>query len=135
MSALLWTLLALFALRVSGQLLVAAFGVTWLPPMERWYSGLLPYEYLLPSQIVILAGMAKICLDYTRGNGYFVQPRRFLAGPGLWFGWLYLAGMLVRYLLQQAFAPSSPVIPIFFHWVLAGFIIAVGAWHRRRLLP
>jgi hypothetical protein len=33
--ALLWTLLALFAARVAGQALVAFFGVTWLPPIER----------------------------------------------------------------------------------------------------
>jgi hypothetical protein len=129
----LWALLALFALRVAGQFLVAFFGVQWLPPMQRWYSGLMPYEYLLPSQILILALMAKICADFTRGRGFFVRPRRFFAGPWLWFGWLYLAVMLARYALQLAFRPEAAVIPIFFHWVLAAFVILVGLWHRRRL--
>jgi len=129
----LWALLALFALRVAGQFLVAFFGVQWLPPMQRWYSGLMPYEYLLPSQIVILVLMGKVCADFTRRRGFFVQPRRFFAGPWLWFGWLYLAVMLARYALQLAFRPEAPVIPIFFHWVLAAFVILVGLWHRRRL--
>ena len=129
----LWALLALFALRVLGQMLVAFFDVGWLPPMQRWYSGLMPYEYLLPSQLLILAVMAKICADFTRGRGFFVRPRRLLAGAWLWFGWVYLAVMLARYPAQLAWKPDAPVIPIFFHWVLAAFVILVGSWHRRRL--
>jgi hypothetical protein len=127
MVPLLWILLALFVLRVAGQAMVAFFGVTWLPPMERWYSGLIPYEILLPTQIAIIVLMAKICSDFTRQWGFFVQPRRFFAVYWFWFGWIYLAGMVVRFLIQ------GPTIPVFFHWVLAAFVIAVGLWHRRRL--
>jgi hypothetical protein len=127
MVPLLWTLLALFVLRVAGQAMVAFFDVQWLPPMERWYSGLVPYEILLPAQIAIIVLMAKICADFTRRWGFFVQPRRFLAVYWLWFAWIYLAGMIVRFLVQ------GPTIPVFFHWVLAAFMIAVGLWHRRRL--
>ena len=128
-------LLFLFAARVLGQALVAFFGITWLPPMERWYSGLMPYPLLLPSQIAILALMAAICIDFGRGRGFFVRPRRFFALPWLWFGWIYLAVMLLRYLLQMYLRPDGPVIPILFHWVLAAFMITVGLWHRRRLRP
>jgi hypothetical protein len=133
MIPLLWTLLALFVLRVAGQAMVAFFGVAWLPPMARWYSGLVPYELLLPAQALIIVVMAKICSDFTRGQGFFVRPRRFFAVPWLWFGWLYLAVMLLRYPVQMMVKPDGPVIPIFFHWVLAAFVIAVGLWHRRRL--
>jgi hypothetical protein len=126
-SVLLWTLLALFVLRVAGQAMVAFLGVPWLPPMQHWYSGLMPYELLLPAQLLIIALMTWICIDFTRGRGYFVQPRRFFAVPWLWFGWIYLAAMLVRFALQ------GPGIPVVFHWVLAAFVIAVGLWHRRRL--
>ena len=133
MSLALWALLTLFALRVAGQFLVAFFGVTWLPPMARWYSGLMPYAYLLPSQIAILALMAKICADFTRARGFFVQPRRFFAGPWLWFGSIYLGVMLARLPLQLFLKPDGPLIPVFFHWVLAAFVILVGVWHRRRL--
>lgn len=57
---LLWALLGLFILRVLGQAL----------------SGLMPYEVLLPSQIVLIALMAKICLDFTRGRGFFRRRLR-----------------------------------------------------------
>lgn len=135
MTGLLRLLLALFVLRVAGQALVAFFAVSWLPPMDRWYSGLMPYEYLLPSQIVIIAVMAKICIDFTRAQGFFVQPRRFFAVHWFWFGWLYLAVMLVRLPVQLLLKPQGALIPIFFHWVLAAFVILVGWHHRRRLAP
>jgi uncharacterized protein len=131
--ALLWTLLALFVLRVAGQAMVAFWGVPWLPPMERWYSSLVPYALLLPAQIALIALMAKICSDFTRRRGFFVRPRRFFAGPWFWFGWIYLAVMLLRLPIQLHLKPDGPLIPIPFHWVLAGFVIAVGSWHRRRL--
>ncbi len=41
--------------------------------------------------------------------------------------------MLARLPLQLALEPDGPLIPIFFHWVLAAFVILVGRWHRRRL--
>ena len=96
MTALVWTLFALFVLRVAGQALVAFFDVQFLPPMKAWYSGLMPYEYLLPAQLLVVALMAKICLDFTRRRGFFFQPRRLFAGPWLWFGYLYLAVMIAR---------------------------------------
>ena len=129
MVPLLWTLLALFTLRVAGQAMVAFYGVTWLPPMERWYSGLVPYPLLLPAQLLIMVLMAKTCADFTRRSGFFARPRRFFAMHWLWFGWIYLGAMILRFIIQGA------TIPVFFHWVLAAFMIAVGLWHRRRLAP
>jgi hypothetical protein len=125
---LLWCLLTLFMLRVLGQVLVAFFDVRFLPPMEAWYSGLMPYQYLLPSQLVIIGVMTKICLDFTRRDGFFFSPKRFLAGEWLWFGCVYLAAMIAR----AVFLWDHP-IPIVFHWVLAAFVITVGLSHRRRL--
>jgi len=125
---LLWALLGLFVLRVLGQGLVAFFDVKFLPPMEAWYSGLMPYPYLLPSQIALIAIMAKICLDFTRRRGFFFEPKRFLAREALRFGYVYLAAMIAR----AVFLWDHP-IPIVFHWVLAAFVITVGLSHRRRL--
>jgi hypothetical protein len=48
---LLGSLALLFLLRVVGQILVAFLGVRFLPPLEDWYSGLLPYPILLPVQL------------------------------------------------------------------------------------
>jgi hypothetical protein len=123
----LWTLLALFVLRVAGQALVAFAGVAWLPPMKHWQSGLLPYEVLLAFQVLIIGLMAWICVDFTRSRGFFVRPRHFFAVPWLCFGWIYLGAMLLRFALQ------GPTIPVLFHWVLAAFVILVGLWHRRQL--
>jgi hypothetical protein len=124
---MLWTLLGLFVLRVLGQALVAFAGVQFLPPMQAWYSGLMPYEFLLPAQILLIVLMTWICIDFTRRRGPFHAPRRLFAVYWLWFGWLYLAVMLGRFVW---FGLSIPVV---FHWVLAAFMIAVGLSHRRRL--
>jgi len=123
----LWGLLGLFVLRVLGQALVAFAGVQWLPPMQAWYSGLVPYEFLLPSQILLIVLMGWICVDFTRRRGPFYAPRRLFAVWWLWLAWLYLAGMLAR------FAWFGPSIPVVFHWILAAFMLAVGFSHRRRL--
>ena len=137
LAPLLWALLALFVLRVTSQTLVAFFDVDFLPPMQVWYSGLLPYEYLLPSQVAIIVLMTKICLEFTRGRGFFVEPGRFFSVYWLYFGYLYLAIMIARYPIQMALHPEARwfggTIPIFFHWVLAAFVISVGLYHRRRL--
>jgi hypothetical protein len=115
-------------LRVAGQALVVFLNVGWLPPIEAWYSGLMPYEYLLPSQILLIGLMTKICLDFTRERGWFYEPKRFLAVEWLWFGYLYLAAMIARAIFLWDHA-----IPIVFHWVLATFVITAGLSHRSRL--
>ncbi|HEX9706647.1 MAG TPA: hypothetical protein VGA24_03320 [Steroidobacteraceae bacterium] len=137
LAPLLWVLLGLFVLRVGGQALVAFGQVEFLPPMQEWHSGLLPYEVLLTSQIIIIVLMTKVCIDFTRGVGPLVAPRRFLAVHWLYFGYLYLATMIARYPIRLFLHPESRwfdgLIPIFFHWVLAIFVISVGLHHRNRL--
>lgn len=124
---LLWMLLALFALRVLGQFMVVTGLVPFLPPMDDWQSGLLPYPVLLASQILILGVFATVCVQFSRGKGYFVRPRQWLATP-LWIiGWIYAVGMVVRYA-----ALRRDVIPVVFHIVLASFLLVVAHHHRRR---
>jgi hypothetical protein len=125
-ATVLWSLLLLFFLRVLGQLLVVAGLAPWLPPMEAWYSGLLPYGPLLVSQGAILALYGKACLDVTRGRGYFAARRPRLGRGLLIFGALYVAAMVVRWA-----AGVGPMIPIYFHFVLAAFLLVLGAHLRR----
>lgn len=129
----LWILLGLFALRVVGQLLVALGWAPFLPPMEEWFSGILAYPMLLASQAMILILYAKVCLDFTRGQGYFVVPRRRLGIGLLWFGTIYLIAMIIRYVLRMSLHPEERwlggAIPIIFHWVLAVFLLTVGQYH------
>ncbi len=135
----LWTLLALFVLRVAGQLLVAVGFGGFLPPWEEWFSGVVPYPQLLVSQIVIVTVYGKICVDVTRGRGFFVAPRRWLGFTLLAVGSVYLGVMLVRYAVRMALYPperwTGGSIPIFFHWVLASFMLVLGAYHRRSAPP
>jgi hypothetical protein len=126
-AALLWILLTLFVLRVLGQLLVVNDLAPFLPPMDEWQSGLLPYPVLLASQIAIGAVLATVCIQFSRGKGYFVRPHAWLATP-LWLvGWLYAIGMVVRYAILR-----RDLIPVTFHIVLATFLLVVAHEHRRR---
>jgi hypothetical protein len=130
-------LLFAFCCRVLGQALVAFLNITWLPPMEEWYSGLMAYPLLLPTQLLIIAVYSKICWDFTRGEGFFVQARPLFGRAVLWFGYVYLASMVLRYIIRMILYPEARwfggTIPIFFHWVLASFIIAFGLCHKDRL--
>ena len=128
----------LFLLRVVGQVLTTYAEVSWLPTVEHWQSGLLPYPALLASQVVILGTMGAVIADVWRGQGRFVQPRPRLASVVRWFGSLYLASMVVRYVLLMALRPEwrwfGHSIPIVFHCVLATFLLVyagVLAGHER----
>jgi hypothetical protein len=133
---LLWMLLFAFCCRVLGQALVVFLDITWLPPMEEWYSGLMAYPLLLPTQLLIIAVYTKVCSDFTRGDGVFVQTKPLFGRGVLWFGYVYLAAMVLRYIIRMSLYPEARwfggTIPIFFHWVLASFIIAFGQYHRGR---
>jgi hypothetical protein len=126
-ASLLWILLLLFAFRVFGQLLVVAGVAPFLPPMDHWQSGLLPYPALLASQVVILVLLTSVCVQFSRGRGYFVRHHAWLATP-LWIvGWIYAIGMIIRYALLRRDA-----IPVVFHIVLAGFLLVVAHHHREQ---
>jgi hypothetical protein len=102
--------------------------------MAEWYSGLMPYSILLPIQIGILAVQVKISSDISCGRGYFAafRPRtgRLLCG----FSYVYFATMLLRYVLTMWLYPDHRwfhgTIPIFFHWVLAAYLLALSQYYR-----
>ena len=127
---ILCVLLVLFVLRVIGQLVVLIFEPAWLPPMKDWYSGLLPYPLLLPSQIAIIVLMIVMIRQVSRPNA----PQRRLA-IGIWvFAAIYAGVMLVRLIILRTSHPEllwyeGGAIPVMFHWVLATFLVLYG---RRR---
>lgn len=132
----MWTLTCLFFLRVLGQALVVFFHVASLPPMKEWYSGLIPYPLLLPIQVVILALMSKICVDFSRSRGFFAVPKKAFGRFLLCFSFIYFASMILRYGITMTLYPErrwfGGTIPIFFHFVLAGYLFALGHFHSRR---
>ena len=120
---LLWVLLSLFALRVLGQLLVVAGIAPFLPPMDDWQSGLLPYPLLLASQILILGVLGDGVRAVLAGRRVTSFVAAQWLGTPLWIvGWIYAIGMVVRYAVLRRDA-----IPVVFHIVLASFLLVVGA--------
>jgi hypothetical protein len=123
----------LFLLRVLGQALVARFDVTWLPAMEHWHSGLIPYPILLTIQLLMLIVMVKITRDIWRGLGFFALVRRSWSRRLICISAIYAGVMALRYALTMAFYPEmrwfGGTIPIVFHFVLAGFVYVVGRFH------
>ena len=128
---LLWVLFALFVARVVGQILAATIRPRWLPPMARWYSGVMPYRYLLPSQLLIIVLMIAMILGVTRRSGTLGAPNVGLGVAVLWASYVYAVGMVWRSIHRIAQAPErrGVVIPIVFHFVLAAFLFVYGSWH------
>jgi len=127
-TAIVLTLLTLlFLARVTGQALVAFLGVTWLPPMDAWFSGYLPYPVLLPVQALILLVQATIDVHVWRDAGYFAR-RSVRAGRVLRrFACLYALVMVIRFVVTG----GAHMIPIVFHWVLAGYLFTLGRHYAR----
>lgn len=120
----LWTCIGLFLLRVLGQLEVVLIAPDWLPPMEQWYSGLLPYPLLLPAQILILMLMTGLVVNEMRRPH---PARAWLRVVSL----LYFAAMLVRLMVQFIRGADDLIaaggIPVAFHWVLALFLLVLSS--------
>jgi hypothetical protein len=133
-SAFLIVFTVLLFARVIGQLVVVLFAPRWLPPMEEWQSGLLPYPVLLASQAVVLTFMGLICVDFARGHGFFVEPHPHGGRFSVWFACVYFAGMVVRYIVTMIRRPErrwfGGTIPIIFHSVVAAFL---WTWGRFQL--
>ncbi|MGH7798411.1 MAG: hypothetical protein ACREQ2_26405 [Candidatus Binatia bacterium] len=129
-------LTVLFFLRVLGQALVVFVSVDWLPATEHWFSGLIRYPILLAIQLVMLAGMVKISSDVWRGTGFFAMPRPACSRFLIVLSAIYAGSMALRYILTMTYRPEmrwlGGTIPIFFHFVLAGFAYTWGRFHSRR---
>ena len=134
--ARLMTVLAtLFLGRVLGQMIVSRRQVRFLPPMEQWQSGLLPYPVLLISQVAILAAQTAIIGQARRGEGVLVKPRP-RAGAVLRLTCIaYFTGMIARYVVSMRRHPErrwfGKTIPIWFHCVLATFLCVYARLLRR----
>lgn len=127
---ILWLLIFLFLSRVIGQLIQYFNPIKWLPQFEAWQGSGLPYEFLFFSQLIILVVMVRSArlhaLGRVRKN---INQGKWLLG----FGAIYFVVMVGRLVigithLSNHFWFGKP-IPIFFHLVLATFVILVAAYH------
>src|SRR5262245_12668944 len=92
----LGVLLVLFVGRVVGQILAATSAPPWPPPMARWYSGLMPYRYLLPTQLVFIVLMVAMVLGVARESSPFGTASAVAGHWIIWASYLYALGMVVR---------------------------------------
>lgn len=129
----LWLFTVLLFARVVGQLVVVLSAPRWLPPMEQWQSGLLPYPVLLVGQALVLTLMVWISVDFARGAGFWVEPRPRLGRAALVWSYLYFAAMVARYVIRMVRRPDQRwlggTIPIIFHSVVAAFQWTFGIYH------
>ena len=128
----LWVLMSLFAFRVAAQLLQSRAALPVLPPFEDWHSSVVPYGWLLLAQVLILATLAKIALDFSTGR---VRPSRLRGWIWLGAGAVYFSIMVLRLALGATLPDADPwfgrTLPALFHLVLAGFVLVVGSFHLR----
>ena len=128
----LWALLGLFALRVLAQLIQGVAAVDWLPSFIRWDSGTLPYGALLGAQLVIALVMLRLALQVSRGT---LVPKP--AAARLWLSVAVVYGVCMACRLNLGLTIFTTHrwftshLPTLFHFVLAGFVLAVGLYHRR----
>ena len=114
-----------FFARVYGQIMVAIYDIDWLPPMSQWYSGLIPYPYLLFCQLLIMCSMFLLLIDCMISYRALVVSQKIEKGI-LIFSYIYGSIMTLRYILTMAFIPEQRwfvgTIPIFMHLGLALFL-------------
>jgi len=124
---LLWSCIALFAARVIGQFEALVSSPAWLPDMEAWYSGLLPYYLLLPAQILLLMIMAVVAWSRRVRTGRFALANPRLARALRVLALVYFVVMALRLGLNLAWNGADfwreGAIPVAFHWVLALFLL------------
>ena len=103
--------------------------------MQEWFSGLVPYPYLLTSQVLIIALMIKMIRDVRAQKNFWGAPKHWLGEALVSFGIVYLGVMIIRYAIRMTLYPlerwTGGSIPIFFHWVLASFVLILGIFHLR----
>lgn len=121
----------LFCVRVVGQLVVRSTAPSWLPPMHQWHR--IPYRLLLPIQIVFIAVIAAVVVDFAAGPWLFAEPNRSFGLFLIGLSGVYAGSMLVRYALRMARRPTERwfggTIPIVFHIVLAAFLFVWGTYN------
>ena len=128
----LWILLGFFCFRVSAQLIQCFAPVPWLPPFEAWQSGLVPYLSLVLGQMVFIAVYGRTALAFWQGR---IVPRWRTGRLLLILGSLYALAMVIRYIVRMSLFPAERwaggCLPIFFHLILASFLLVWGLYHIR----
>ena len=99
----------------------------------------MPYWMLLPVQLVMIVGMLWIVRDFACGSGFFVGLKARTGMILMVLGAIYAGTMVVRYVATMWLHPElrwlTGTIPIWFHLVLATFIVTLGHYPVWRCAP
>jgi len=129
-ATLLWSCVALFAAGVIGQVETLLVAPSWLPDIEAWSSGIIPYAILLPMQIGILMVMAVVAWNRRVRHGSFARLHPRAAQAMRRVSAIYFLVMAVQ--LAVNFRSTGAdfwregAIPVALHWVLALFLLVSG---------
>jgi len=78
--------------------------------------------------------MAQVATGLTKGAGRFSHSSPVTAKTLHIFGSIYMLSMILRYIIRMYIYPeerwTGGCIPIFFHCVLATFVLAWGHWGK-----
>ena len=126
----LWALLAVFLVRIIAQPLALVVEMPILPPFDAWYSGAVPYGWLVSSQVVMAAGLVVAVRRVATGR---TQPRRSIGLTAIVLGAVYGGIMVVRLLLGVTILRDhgwfGKPLPTVVHIALATFLIVYGRYH------
>jgi hypothetical protein len=102
----------------------------WLPDIDAWHSGSLPYPVLLPAQIAVLMLMAVVAWNPRVRGRQFASSHPRAAGALRLVGCAYFLVMAARLVLNilenGAQFWREGAIPVAFNWVLALFVLVAG---------
>lgn len=131
---ILAVLTLVFAARVLAQFLQFVHPAGALPSFAAFHGSAVPYAWLLPLQLAVVLVMAGITISVAEGR---IAPQPLRGRQLLALGGLYCAGTLSRLLVgfTVAGAPTwfQAWLPAAFHFVPAGFVLVLAAFHLRRL--
>jgi hypothetical protein len=115
---------------VIAQFVEAFIDVPGVPDFEAWHSASIPYWCLLTTQILILIFMI---FTYRKFNLGYVSASKLRGYLYLIWGAAYLLAMLSRHILGLTIYSESvwftSFLSIYFHYVLAVFLITIGSAH------
>lgn len=126
------SLFLFFVFRVLAQLIQKFHHVDFLPNFNVWYSGVLPYQWLLLSQLIIVIVMIYVIKSFASQK---VVARYKLGQVIVLLGAVYFVVMFFRLMAGLTFASThvwwGAKIPAFFHVILSLFVLLVGHFHFR----
>ena len=87
---------------------------------------------LFAAQVLIICFYARIALAFQRAE---IRAHAFTGKVLLTLGSLYVTTMVLRYVLRMSWYPeerwAGGCLPIYFHLILASFLLLWGAYHWR----